>query len=92
MGRWDMSANWDTIYRSYSDEELTEERAKIKKQLDNSYTSQNTGSKSYTRDIQMLERRMTSIATIMNERNAQSGGNSGLSGQVDFGGNSMDDF
>jgi len=91
-----MSATWDTIYRDYSDEELTEEREKLKKQLDNFYTSQSVGSKNYARDLQMIQNRMASVAAIRKERGA--GGSSGssfgnsLSGQVDFSQNSLDDF
>jgi len=87
-----MSANWETIYRDYSDEELTEEREKLKKQLGNVYTAQGAGSKSYQRDLQMLERRMKALTVIRNERKSSAGGGNALSGQVDFGDNHMDDF
>ncbi len=87
-----MSATWEAIYRDYSSEELAEERVKLKKQLDNVYSSQSTGSKSYQRDLLMLQSRLKGLTTIKNERAANSGGRSALNGRVDFGGNHYDDF
>lgn len=87
-----MSATWEAIYRDYSNEELAEEREKLKKQLDNVYSSQSTGSKSYQRDLLMLQSRLKGLTTVKNERSGSNGGSSAHNGRVDFGCNHLDDF
>ena len=89
-----MSATWEAIYADYTDEELAEERVKLKGQLDNVYSSQSTGSKSYQRDLLMLQSRLKGLTTVKNARSASAGGNgsNALGGRVDFGGNHYDDF
>lgn len=87
-----MSANWEAIYRSYTDEELIEERAKLKKQLDSPYVSQSNGSKSYQRDVLMLQGKFKACVSVMVARGTATSGGQGLSGQVDFGQTTLDDF
>ena len=87
----DMSANWEVIYRNYGDEKLTAEIACLEKQLENVYSAQSTGNKSYQRDTVMLQGRLKAANVVKNERGASYGAND-LKGCVDFGDTCLDDF
>lgn len=86
-----MSANWEVIYRNYDDMKLAEEISRLEKQLENVYSSQTTGNKSYQRDTVMLQNRLKAAHVVRNERKQSSSGGH-LKGQVDFGGTCLDDF
>lgn len=55
------------IYRSYTDDELAAEVAKLKKE-DSVFVSQQSGSKSFTRDLQALAGKLSAAIRVQNER------------------------
>jgi len=76
------ASDWAEIYRSYSPEELATEIVELKKQK-SVFSSQQIGSKSYTKDLQMLQSQLQAAIRVQNGRKAPEGE---FSGVVDFSG------
>lgn len=76
------ASNWTVIYRSYSDDELAAEIAKLKAQ-DSPFSEQGVGSKNATRDLNRIEAKLT--AATMEQASRRGGRPSRLGGRMDFG-------
>ena len=61
-------ANWKVIYRDFTSQELTEERASLLKESKNLYLAQSIGGKSYQRSITGVEERLRALAEIKREQ------------------------
>ena len=84
-----MAANWKSIYRSYTAEALTTEKASLQTGLQGGFVSQGSGSVSGTRDTSQLENRLQALVEVERER----GGNAPQrTGTVDFSGNGRNVF
>jgi hypothetical protein len=71
--------NWTEIYGDYSDDQLAEEIAKLKKQVD-AYTSQSVGGKSYTKDVRLVQDQLQGAIRVKNSRR----GTESFTGIADF--------
>ncbi len=58
---------WIEIYRSYSDEALAAEIAKLKQQ-DSVYTSQQVGGKGYSKDLTAVSGKLAAAIRVQKER------------------------
>lgn len=83
------SSDWQEIYRSYSAEELTEEIAKLKADLDGGFAAQGSGSTNHQRDTTQLQNRLHAAIRVRSER---AGSRPPQVGRVDFSGNTTSDF
>lgn len=82
-------ADWKTIYRAYTAEELTAEMAQLKKDLAGGFSSQSSGGTSHTREQAELRDRLNAATQVQRER---SGSARSRRGVVDFSGNDLNDF
>jgi hypothetical protein len=70
-------SHFESFYRILTDEELAAERARLLQQLDSFFSSQQVGSKGYSRDTGTLKDRIGAIGLEMARRQAvaSAGGN-----------------
>jgi ribosomal protein L29 len=82
-------ADWKTIYRAYSGEELTTEIEELKADLKHGLRAQGGGGTSHERDLSELRDRLNAATQIQREK---SGKKIYRRGQVDFGETDFGDF
>jgi hypothetical protein len=84
-----MTAQWEEIYRGYTQQELTTELTQLKKSLAGGFVSQGSGSVSGQKDVMELRDRLQAATRVWNEK-FSNGGNAdsyrGRRGTVDFSG------
>lgn len=80
------ATDYYTLYRSKTDAELDAAIVALEKQLDAAFTSQTVGSKSYTRDMNIVKDRLQAAAYIKSERTSDATGIDPHSGVVDYSG------
>lgn len=76
-------ADWKSIYRSYTSEELAKEMESLNASLDGGYVSQGSGSVSGARDVTELRDRLAAATEVKRERSGQ---RTGRTAKVDFSG------
>lgn len=71
------------VYRSFTNEELEQERRDLLAWRQGGFTSQAVGGKTFTRDINVLNDQLRAVVRVQNERRYRAGGGSS-SARVDF--------
>lgn len=82
-----VSPEWQSIYRTYTDAELTAEKTKVKAWLDNPFISQTMGERAYVTSLSENRDRLQAICAVQQER---SGGGAGQMIEPDFSGTRLD--
>ncbi|WP_050028935.1 hypothetical protein [Verrucomicrobium sp. BvORR034] len=80
------TVDWIEIYNDYSDAELTAEIAELRKRVRGGYTSQTSGGKSYSKDLNILTAQLRGATRIKNQRARGSRGRGDFLGVADFSG------
>ena len=78
------ASEWYGYYRSKTSAELVTAIAALEAKLDSGFSSQQIGSKAYTRDLGLIQDRLQAATYIQRERAAASGGQNPNVGGVDF--------
>lgn len=76
------SPEWLEIFRSYTGEELAAQITELKKQV-SVFSSQQVGSKSYTKDLGELRGQLSAAIRVQKERSQEPGVNQSV-GVTDF--------
>jgi hypothetical protein len=78
------SVDWIEIYSDYSDAELTAEIAELRKRVRGGYTSQTSGGKSYSKDLNILTAQLRAATRVKNQRASGTRGRDAFVGVADF--------
>ncbi len=81
------ASDWHGYYRSKSTAEIDAAITSLEAKLDSGFTSQQVGGKAYTRDLNLIQDRLTAASYVQRERAASAAGGGGNPniGVVDFG-------
>lgn len=76
--------DWINAYREFSDSELLEEITRLDTLRKNHMTSQSAGSKSFSRDLEGINRQYLAAMAVKRERRLEGGSNNRRIGTTDY--------